>query len=155
MTVGKPVSFEGHTLIFRGVRTVNAPGRSSLVATVDLDGHAYYPAVEEFALSNDAVPSPAVRSTPVEDVYMTLASTPAAGKSPAAIGVIVEPLVLWLWIGGLVIIMGAALSLWPSRHRRGGAEERGLERAALVEESIELPGDVAVDLAGKEIGAPV
>ena len=155
MTVGKPVSFEGHTLVFRGVRTVNAPGRSSLVATVDLDGHAYYPAVEEFALSNDAVPSPAVRSTPVEDVYMTLASTPTAGKSPAAIGVIVEPLVLWLWIGGLVIIMGAALSLWPAGQRRGGTEERGLEGAALVEERIELPGDAAAEPADKEIGAPV
>ena len=106
---------------------------------MDLDGHAYYPAVEQFALSNDAVPSPAVRSTPAEDVYLTLASMPSAGKSPAAIGVIVEPLVLWLWVGGLVIIMGAALSLWPADHRRGGADERGLEGAALVEESIELP----------------
>ena len=136
-------------------QTVNAAGRSSLIATMDLDGHAYYPAMEEFALSDHAVLSPAVRSTPVEDVYMTLASTPNAGNSPAAIGVIVEPLVLWLWVGGLVIIVGAALSLWPSGHRRNGIDGQGLEGPALFEERIELPGPGPAEPAETEIGAPV
>jgi cytochrome c-type biogenesis protein CcmF len=152
MTAGKPVTFEGQTLVFRGVKTVNAPGRTSLVATVDLDGHPYYPAVEQFALSNDAVPSPAVRSTPTKDVYLTLASVPSAGKAPAAIGVIVEPLVLWLWVGGFVIVIGALLSLWPSVRDRKAPfdEEQDGPRAgrAVVAPEGEEPAEAGV-------GAPV
>jgi len=120
---------------------VNSPGRSSLIATVDLDGRAYYPAVEQFALSNDAVPSPAVRSTPTKDVYLTLASVPTAGKSPAAIGVIVEPLVVWLWVGGLVIVLGALLSLWPSDRRRRRPTPELLDSSNLSEERVEAVGD--------------
>ena len=30
----------------------------------------------------------------------------------------VQPLVLWLWIGGAVIGLGTALAAWPGRRRR-------------------------------------
>jgi hypothetical protein len=30
----------------------------------------------------------------------------------------VEPLVLWLWVGGFVIVIGALLSMWPSSRDR-------------------------------------
>ena len=152
LTVGKPASFQGQTIVFRGVKTVNTPGKTSLVATVDLDGHPYYPAVEQFALSNDAVPSPAVRSTPTKDVYLTLASVPSAGKAPAAIGVIVEPLVLWLWVGGFVIVIGALLSLWPSgRDRHAPVEEAG--DAARAGQGSLLPMEEEPAEAG--VGAPI
>jgi cytochrome c-type biogenesis protein CcmF len=152
LAVGKPASFQGQTFVFRGIKTVNAPGRTSLVATVELDGRAYYPAVEQFALSNDAVPSPAVRSTPTKDVYLTLASVPSAGKAPAAIGVIVEPLVLWLWVGGLVIVIGAFLTLWPLSRRRPVVLEEEPEEARAGES-----GDPPVDKEPTEagVGAPV
>lgn len=149
MKVGEPVSYQGQTLVFRGVKTVNAPGRSSLVATVELDGHPYYPAVEEFALSNDAIPSPAVRSTPTKDVYLTLASVPKAGKTPAAIGVIVEPLVLWLWVGGFVIVIGALLSIWPSRRDRRAVSGDGDDgaRASELEALSAEPAGAAVGVS--------
>ena len=152
LTVGKPASFQGQTIVFRGVKTVNTPGKTSLVATVDLDGHPYYPAVEQFALSNDAVPSPAVRSTPTKDVYLTLASVPSAGKAPAAIGVIVEPLVLWLWVGGFVIVIGALLSLWPSGRDRHVPVEEGRDAARAGQGSL-LPMEEEPAEAG--VGAPI
>jgi cytochrome c-type biogenesis protein CcmF len=33
--------------------------------------------------------------------------------------VIVNPLVTWMWIGGLIALAGALIALWPSRGRRG------------------------------------
>jgi cytochrome c-type biogenesis protein CcmF len=39
--------------------------------------------------------------------------------SPATFRIIVDPLVTWMWIGGLVALAGALLALWPSRRRRG------------------------------------
>jgi cytochrome c-type biogenesis protein CcmF len=152
LTVGKPASFQGQTIVFRGVKTVNTAGRTSLVATVDLDGHPYYPAVEQFALTNDAVPSPAVRSTPTKDVYMTLASVPSNGNAPAAIGVIVEPLVLWLWVGGFVIIVGALLSLWPSRRDSHVVLDEGQNAAGTGQGSL-LP--LGEEPAEAGVGAPI
>ena len=125
MSVGRPASFEGHTLVFRGTKTVTSAGHSSLIATIDVDGHAYYPAIEQFALSDQAVVSPAVHSTPAQDIYLALTSVPTAADPDAGVAVYVTPLVMWLWVGGLVVVLGALLSLWPSgRPRAGPAEER-------------------------------
>jgi cytochrome c-type biogenesis protein CcmF len=35
--------------------------------------------------------------------------------------VIVNPLVTWMWIGGLIALAGALIALWPTRGRRRGA----------------------------------
>jgi len=41
--------------------------------------------------------------------------------SAAIFKVIVNPLVTWMWIGGLIALLGALLALWPARGRRRGA----------------------------------
>jgi cytochrome c-type biogenesis protein CcmF len=43
--------------------------------------------------------------------------------STATFRVIVNPLVLWMWIGGLIAMAGALLALWPSRRRFAKASE--------------------------------
>jgi hypothetical protein len=35
--------------------------------------------------------------------------------------VIVNPLVTWMWIGGLIALAGALIAIWPTRGRRRGA----------------------------------
>jgi cytochrome c-type biogenesis protein CcmF len=43
-------------------------------------------------------------------------------ESPAAtFKVIINPLVTWMWIGGLIALAGALTALWPTRGRRRGA----------------------------------
>ncbi|MEX2107789.1 MAG: heme lyase CcmF/NrfE family subunit [Solirubrobacterales bacterium] len=37
---------------------------------------------------------------------------------PATFRVIVDPLVTWIWIGGLVALTGALIAIWPARGRR-------------------------------------
>ena len=37
---------------------------------------------------------------------------------------IVNPLVLWMWIGGIIGLIGALIAVWPSRSRRKGAMVR-------------------------------
>jgi cytochrome c-type biogenesis protein CcmF len=150
LRVGKPVTFDRHTLVLRGVKEVNSPGRGLVVVTVDLDGRPYYPAIEQFALSNDAVPSPAVRSTPAQDFYMDIASTPSAGNGPVALAVYVEPLVMWLWIGGLVVVGGAVVSMVPSGRRR--PRPASVPSGPDLEESLELDDPRP---AGSEVGAAV
>lgn len=117
LSPGQSATVLGHRLTYEGLRSVAVPGRSSLEAVVRLDGTDYYPAVQSFPLSDLSVVSPAVRSTPIQDIYLSLASSPSQG-GPVAINVIIEPLVLWLWAGGLVIVFGAVLALLPSPQRR-------------------------------------
>lgn len=151
LRVGQQVTFDGHTLVLRGVRQVNTPGRGLLVVTVDLDGRPYYPAIEQFALSNEAVPSPAVRSTPAQDFYMAIASTPNAGNGPVALAVYVEPLVMWLWIGGLLVVGGAVVSMVPSGRRRLPPDASAPSGPEL-QQSLELDDPRP---AGSEVGAAV
>jgi hypothetical protein len=50
-------------------------------------------------------------------VYLTLATTPTASGA-ATIGIIIEPLVSWVWVGGGVIVAGSVLAAFPGRRRR-------------------------------------
>ena len=66
-----------------------------------------------------AVTEVALRSNLKEDLYVILASLDADGL--AAFQVLINPLVIWLWIGGLVMIVGTLIAAWPPKKRGRGA----------------------------------
>jgi hypothetical protein len=59
-----------------------------------------------------------VRTSLTQDVYLTLQRAPQddAGET-AALRVIVQPMVAWLWIGGAVMALGTILAAFPGRRR--------------------------------------
>jgi cytochrome c-type biogenesis protein CcmF len=50
-----------------------------------------------------------------------VARTYLGDTAPATFKVIVNPLVTWMWIGGLIALAGALIAIWPTRGRRRGA----------------------------------
>ena len=60
------------------------------------------------------------RSTPASSTTSTSPSTtlPGLPDGPATIGVTIQPLVVWLWVGGAVVISGCALAVIPQTRRR-------------------------------------
>jgi cytochrome c-type biogenesis protein CcmF len=69
--------------------------------------------------------------------------------TPVTFKIIVNPLVTWMWIGGLIALSGALISLWPSRSRRRGATVR-TELDALKEAKYREIRDAELDhAAGK------
>jgi cytochrome c-type biogenesis protein CcmF len=67
----------------------------------------------------------------------------------ATFKVIINPLVTWMWIGGLIALVGALIGLWPSRGRRKGALVR-TETDALKEAKYREIRDAELDhAAGK------
>jgi cytochrome c-type biogenesis protein CcmF len=69
---------------------------------------------------------------------------------PATFKVIVNPLVTWIWIGGLIALSGALIAIWPSRgpRRRPPTADRDLE--ALKEAKYREIRDAELDhAAGK------
>jgi len=60
-----------------------------------------------------AVTEVALRSNLKEDLYVVLASLEPDGL--AAFQVLINPLVVWLWIGGIVLIVGTLVAAWPPK----------------------------------------
>ncbi len=127
---GKVVIYSGHRFEFVGLRNVRTPSKQSDEALVKVDGTIFTPATTNFGGALATVGTPAIDSGAFGDVYLTfdqvggLGNT--SGNSPVpnlpagsvAIGVVVEPLLAWLWAGGLLVGLGGALALVPGSRRR-------------------------------------
>ena len=50
-----------------------------------------------------------------EDLYLTLMAFDQQQGSHATIRAIVNPAVPWLWIGGMIVALGAILAVMPQR----------------------------------------
>jgi cytochrome c-type biogenesis protein CcmF len=77
---------------------------------------ALSPRLNYYAGRDEPVPTPAVREAAV-DLYLNLMAFEADGSS-ATVTFYVKPLVIFIWLGSLVMALGAALALWPNRPRR-------------------------------------
>ncbi len=144
---GQTAAFQGHTFTYLGVNEVSLPTHTAMQAEVKVDGgRAYTPAVNNYPFAEEAIGTPSVKSSLTEDIYLTLPSTPAKPGGPAVIGVIIEPLVSWIWIGGGVILVGTALSAWPGRRRRRRSPDA---EAALAIEPLQPPAAQV----GAEVGS--
>jgi cytochrome c-type biogenesis protein CcmF len=100
--------------------------------------------------------NPALRPTALHQIQVLQSDTAdrlARGYlsegAPATFKLIVNPLVTWMWIGGLIALAGALIALWPSRSRRRGAPVR-TEADALKEAKYREIRDAELDhAAGK------
>ncbi|MEJ2208469.1 MAG: heme lyase CcmF/NrfE family subunit [Anaerolineae bacterium] len=63
-----------------------------------------------------AVTEVALRSNLAEDFYLVLANLEPDGL--AAFQVLINPMVIWLWIGGGVFLLGTLVATWPARRVR-------------------------------------
>jgi cytochrome c-type biogenesis protein CcmF len=119
LTAGQTIAFDGHRVAYLGTDQVAHANRQAQEARVRIDGSKIYrPAISQYNGGGAAVATPAVRSTPLDDVYITLVNAPTTAGGPATIGVIVQPLIMWLWIGGGIVAFGTVLAAWPGRRRR-------------------------------------
>ena len=91
-------------------------------------------ALRDYPNSPTAIATPAVSTSLGEDLYVTLlGSDPTKGS--VSLHVFVNPLVVWIWIGGAVVGIGAAFAAWPEPRRvRAHAAER-----------IAVPGPASVE----------
>jgi cytochrome c-type biogenesis protein CcmF len=127
---GTVVTFDGHRFEFVGLRTVTSPSRTAQEALVKVDGGVFTPATSSFGSALSVVGTPAIDSGLFADVYLTFDAIGGLGSTSGnqainnlpqgsvAIGVVIQPLVAWLWAGGLLIGVGGALALVPGSRRK-------------------------------------
>jgi cytochrome c-type biogenesis protein CcmF len=73
-------------------------------------------ALRDYPSSTTAIASPAVRTGLGEDLYVTLlTSDPTTGS--VTVRIFVNPMVVWIWIGGFILALGAGFAIWPDGRR--------------------------------------
>ena len=82
-----------------------------------------------YPTSDQPVPTPSVRSRPAGDLYINLQAFAQDGSN-ATLRVILEPLVPWIWAGGMIVVIGALVSLGGGRREPAPAPARVRTAAA-------------------------
>ena len=59
----------------------------------------------------DATIKPGVLQTPLQDVYMVFVGATPDGK--AVVRIAFNPLVAWCWWGGMIVVLGGLVAMWP------------------------------------------
>jgi cytochrome c-type biogenesis protein CcmF len=141
---GQTATFAGHRLTYLGTRSVAHPNRRSVQAEVRVDGgRVFRPSLNQFPFATQAVGTPSVRTSLAEDVYLTLVSAPRQPGDPAVIGVVVQPLVVWLWVGGGLMAVGTVLAAVSGRRKRRAPQP------------VEAPPHRVAEPVPEAVGAPV
>ena len=118
---GESASIRGYTITYLDDRSETTARKRSVsvdlaIARDDRSLGTYAPALTTFTGSQQAIGTPSVRNGWREDVYLTLIAAPDNGR--VVVGMRVNSLVIWLWIGAGVMVAGTAVAAWPAGRRR-------------------------------------
>jgi cytochrome c-type biogenesis protein CcmF len=121
LTPGESASVRGFTVTYLGSEVERSPQKTSVKARVRLergddDLGVYAPAISTFPNFSSGIGTPSVHTGVVRDVYLTLVSSPTE-TGQVTLRVQINPMVLWLWIGGGIMALGTVLALLPARRR--------------------------------------
>jgi cytochrome c-type biogenesis protein CcmF len=125
---GQSAGVRGYTLTYLGSHEKRTGQKNTVSADVRIERGGdslgtYAPAISTFRNAAQGIGTPSVRTGLREDVYLTLVSSPNE-QGRVTIGVAVNPMVLWLWVGGGVMALGTLVALSPSLRRRARAAEK-------------------------------
>ncbi len=142
LSVGESARVRGYTVTYIGREVQTSAQKTTIKARVNVSGIGELaPAISTFPNAAEGIGTPSIHTTPWRDIYLTLVSSPTSGR--VTIGVQVGTMVMFLWIGGLIMALGCVLALVPARKRDV------LGRAAIAD-LADAPGDddAAAPLAG-------
>ena len=139
-TPGSAVETGDYTLVFTGMRSEpGAQGSSRTYAAFDVfsaDGDrlgTVEPHTDVYP-SGSAAPRAVILGRPFEDVFVVTDQGFDQRSEELAVRVVVFPLIQWVWIGSILLCVGAAVSLWP----RGQRQEQEARDVAAAREDGRL-----------------
>jgi cytochrome c-type biogenesis protein CcmF len=128
MQRGDTLSLGGYTLRFEGITEAREPHRHVIRSRFSLLGQGgevenvtLQPALNFYtgraSPSQEPIGSPAVHSTPLRDLYLVMAAFQEDGEA-VTVRLMLRPLVMWIWIGSGVMVVGAIVAMLPGRQRK-------------------------------------
>ena len=141
LTPGQETTIGSYRLVYQGLADTREGRKEVISAAINVySGDQLLGSMNPSKEFYDGFDSPnsevAIYSTPLEDLYLILNSWDA--QQTAALKLVVNPLVSWIWVGGYVLVFGAIIAFWPD------ARERRRETARIA---IERPTPEALQLA--------
>jgi cytochrome c-type biogenesis protein CcmF len=121
LTPGQSVEIAGYRVRFDEVTAEREPNRWVVLAKLTAfrgsrELAQMEPSLNFFNGRQEPITTPAVRSRPHNDLYLNLLAFEQDGSN-ATFSMIVEPMVFWIWFGGLIVALGGVLSAVPTRRR--------------------------------------
>jgi len=119
---GQTVTFAGHEFTYESLDFRSFPNRDEQRVSIGIDGgQAYEPGIANYPFAGRNIGIASVRSTLFDDIALSVDSFPVDDAGVATgdvvIRVTVQPLIVWLWIGGLVMAVGTLLAVVPGKRR--------------------------------------
>jgi cytochrome c-type biogenesis protein CcmF len=119
MAAGSVMTLGPYRLLLQNYDSTQEPNYSAERATIDVDkgGHSVmmlYPTRRYYPSNQESGTMVAISSTLKEDLYVVYAGINPDTKVPV-IHAYLNPLVKWIWLGGVVVVLGTILALLPNR----------------------------------------
>jgi cytochrome c-type biogenesis protein CcmF len=115
---GQSATFAGHTLTYEGQVVKDQGNKVVNQALIRIDGTGPWgPSLNQFVNGSQTIGTPSVRSTLTDDVALSLIKVPDGDVTSITLRVTIQPLVIWLWIGGAIMALGTLLAVFPGRRR--------------------------------------
>jgi cytochrome c-type biogenesis protein CcmF len=115
---GESADVGGYTIKYIASAAVEKTDRTEARAEVQVfrgDSFlgTYYPRRDFYPSFSMASTQAAIRSTPIEDLYIIPGEFLEDGR--AIFRIFVNPLVMWIWVAGPLLFLGVLVALWPQR----------------------------------------
>ncbi len=132
MPAGSVMTLGPYRLTLQNYDSTQEPNYSAERATIDVDKGGksvmmLYPTRRYYPSNEESGTMVAISSTLKEDLYVVYAGINPDTKVPV-IHAYLNPLVKWIWLGGVVVVLGTILALLPNR-QAGIVLSRAEERA--------------------------
>ena len=136
MKPGDSVVISGFKFALKSVRTVKGPNYLASRGIFDVTkGNSFKIALEPekriYAVSQQPTTEAAIYPTFLGDLYAVIGDPD--GKGSFITRIYFNPLVSWMWVGTLVMVFGAGISLSDRRHRVGAPSRRKVPGGATAQ----------------------
>jgi cytochrome c-type biogenesis protein CcmF len=118
---GESITIKNYTLTYENIDYYQTESKEVVSATLSVYNKGnliggLIPEKHYHLLSDQWMTEVAIRSTLLEDLYVILVGWDE--DDTASFKVLVNPLVIWIWIGGGVLVLGGLIAFWPDRQKR-------------------------------------